>query len=173
MEQAGRLQYDLPRPGDFDDYYRIYSDPQTNLFNPKGPVKAEEAHDRFNLFIQHWADHHFGTWTIRETGSQRIIGFGGLSYRLYGEELKLNLGYRFGTDAWGKGFATELSKHSIDYGFTELKVDKIFAIVRPQHNVSVKVLEKAGMTLAGTLDDVPGEAESLVYIVEKKSILDL
>jgi RimJ/RimL family protein N-acetyltransferase len=53
--------------------------------------------------------------------------------------------------------------HAIAYAFNTLKADELFAIVRPAHQVSIRVLEKCGMQLFGTLDDVAGEAESLVY----------
>jgi RimJ/RimL family protein N-acetyltransferase len=45
--------------------------------------------------------------------------------------------------------------------------DKIFAIVRPAHAASIRVLEKCNMKLLETLNDVPNEEESLVYIIER------
>jgi hypothetical protein len=39
----------------------------------------------------------------------------------------------------------------------------LFAIVRPSHAASIKVLEKVGMQRMGSLDDVPGQAPSWVY----------
>jgi RimJ/RimL family protein N-acetyltransferase len=86
---------------------------------------------------------------------------------MYGDELKLNLGYRFDAGSWGQGYATELAKFSIDYGLNALQQENIFAIVRPKHMASIKVLEKCNMKLVGKLDDVPGEAHSLIYIIEK------
>jgi RimJ/RimL family protein N-acetyltransferase len=80
----------------------------------------------------------------------------------------LNLGYRFDKNYWGKGYATELSRYAIEFGLYELNKKEIFAIVRPTHIVSIKVLEKCNMKLFGELDDVPNEAHSLVYKIEKK-----
>jgi RimJ/RimL family protein N-acetyltransferase len=42
-------------------------------------------------------------------------------------------------------------------------VPEIYAVVRPLHYASIRVLEKVGMQRIGTLDDVPGQAASLVY----------
>ncbi len=67
----------------------------------------------------------------------------------------------------GKGYATEFTKKAIDLGFNEGSKEEIFAVVRPGNIASVKVLEKAGMIKTGTLDDVPGQPESLVYRIEK------
>lgn len=57
----------------------------------------------------------------------------------------------------------ELSRAALDFGFAELAVPEIFAIVRPNHAASIKVLEKVGMQRMGSLDDVPGQARSWVY----------
>ncbi|WP_228417814.1 GNAT family N-acetyltransferase [Chryseobacterium oranimense] len=116
---------------------------------------------------EHWDQHHFGAWTIIAKENESIIGFGGLSYKKYGEDEKLNLGYRFAVEAWGKGYATEFTKKAVDFGFNHLDKEEIFGLVRPDNIASVKVLEKAGMTQIGTLNDVPGQPESLVYRIQK------
>lgn len=168
MLSTTRLIFNIPVEDDFDRYYEIHSDPQTNLFNPSGPMSLDIAKTSFAEILNHWRNYHFGVWVIKEKSTNQITGFGGLSYRLYGDELKLNLGYRFDKDHWGKGYATELSLYAIEHGFSTLGFEKIFAVVRPHHAVSIKVLEKCGMKLNSTLDDVPGSPQSLVYIIENK-----
>lgn len=165
MQQSDRLSFEAPDKTDFKRFYEIHSDPQTNLFNPKGPMNLEKAEVAFKEFLQHRSTHNFGSWTIKLKNSETIIGFGGLSYRMYGDEQKLNLGYRFDKKYWGHGYATELAEYAINYGFHELRSDRIFALVRPKHAASIKILEKCNMQLFGTLDDVPGQEKSLVYIL--------
>ncbi|NTS40324.1 GNAT family N-acetyltransferase [Flavisolibacter sp. BT320] len=168
MHHSERLLFDRPKREDFERFYAIHSDPQTNLFNPNGPLNLERSGEAFNNLIRHWEEHHFGSWTIKLNNAPAVIaGFGGLSYRLYGDEVRLNLGYRFDKDFWGRGYATELSLHAIRFGFSELNADSLFALVRPNHAASIKVLEKCGLQLIGTLDDVPGEEQSLIYRIEK------
>ena len=167
MQQSDRLILQRPQPGDFERYYEIHSDPETNLFNPSGPMNLEKAKTSFAQMMANWDEHGFGSWTIKTKDSGTIIGFGGLSYRMYVDELKLNLGYRFDKDFWGQGYATELASYAISYGFSELQLDTIFAIVRPKHAASIKVLEKCNMQLLGQLNDVPDQEDSLVFIIEK------
>ncbi|MCW3465183.1 GNAT family N-acetyltransferase [Chitinophaga nivalis] len=160
-----RLLLDALQPSDLTRYFEIFSDPATNLYNPSGPLKSlEEARAIFDRQLTHWTEHHFGTWAIKlKDDPATLIGFGGLTYRKYGDELKLNLGYRFDKDHWGKGYATELAKYAIDFCFNHLQKETVWALVRPYNTVSVKVLEKAGMLLVSDLDDVPGEVKSLVF----------
>lgn len=167
MQQSDRLILDRPQKDDFIRFYEIHSDLQTNLFNPSGPMNMKKAKTAFIEMMERWDNHGFGTWAIKEKGTAIIIGFGGLSYRMYVDELKLNPGYRFDKDYWGQGYATELASYAISYGFSELRLDKIFAIVRPKHSASIKDLEKCNMQLFGQLNDVPNQEDSLVFIIEK------
>ncbi|MDR6463886.1 GNAT family N-acetyltransferase [Chryseobacterium sediminis] len=167
MVVTERLILRKPAKEDFERFFEINHDPETNIHNPSGPMSFEKAENTFTKMLDHWGTHHFGSWAVAEKESpENIIGFGGLSYKLYGDKEKLNLGYRFASQAWGKGYATEFTKKAIDFGFKENN-EEIFAIVRPTNIASVKVLEKAGMIKIGTLNDVPGQPESLVYRIQK------
>ncbi|GEC79986.1 GNAT family N-acetyltransferase [Flavobacterium aquatile] len=168
MKNTARLILDKPVKEDFDRFYEIHSDPETNLFNPNGAMSLETAKMAFNEMLEHWDKNQFGTWSIKEIEKPNyVIGFGGLADRLYGEEIKLNLGYRFDKDFWGKGYATELANKTIAFGLHELNKPELFAIVRPQHYASIKVLEKSNMKLIGELNDVENAANSLVYSIKK------
>ena len=168
MVATERLILRKPAKEDFERFFEINHDPRTNTHNPSGSMSLEKAESTFARMLDHWEKYNFGGWTIVEKDTpENIIGFGGLSYRLYGGEEKLNLGYRFAPETWGKGYATEFTKKAIDFGFNEDDKEEIFGIVRPSNIASIKVLEKAGMIPIGTLNDVPGQPESLVYRIQK------
>ena len=168
MIATERLILRKPVKEDFERFFEINHDPETNIHNPGGPMSFEKAESTFVRMLDHWEKYNFGGWVITEKDvPENTIGFGGLSYKLYGEEEKLNLGYRLAPEAWGKGYATEFTKKVIDLGLNEENNEEIFAIVRPSNIASVKVLEKAGMAQIGTLNDVPGQPESLVYRIQK------
>ncbi|WBV55357.1 GNAT family N-acetyltransferase [Chryseobacterium daecheongense] len=167
-ETTERLILRKPEKDDFERFFEINNDPQTNLYNPNGPMSLEKATSTFNRMLEHWEQNNFGAWAVSEKENpEKIIGFGGLSYKMYGETEKLNLGYRFAPEAWGKGYATEFSKKTIDFGFNDLNEKEIFGVVRPNNIVSIKVLEKAGMEQTGKLNDVSDQPESLVYRIQK------
>jgi ribosomal-protein-alanine N-acetyltransferase len=163
-----RLILARPVREDFKRFYEVNADPETNLFNPNGAMSFDTAEKVFNEMMMHWVENGFGTWSVKEKENPAlIIGFGGLADRLYGNEMKLNLGYRFDKQYWGKGYATELATNAIKFGLNELNQDELFAIVRPKHMASIRVLEKCGMIIVGELDDVEGEENSLVYRISK------
>lgn len=166
--QTERLILRPVTPSDLDDLFRIYGDPATNTFNPSGPY-PDIAHARAILtrWLHHWDKYTFGQWAISLTEApEKVIGFGGLSVSTYADITINNLGYRFSTEAWGKGLATELSHYAVRYGFEELNLNAISGVVRPDHEASQKVLMKAGLKRVGEVDDVPDEEPSLLYTLK-------
>ncbi|QUY49294.1 GNAT family N-acetyltransferase [Serratia plymuthica] len=158
----------LMRPPVADDlarFYAIFGDPETQRFNPAGPVAGEEqARQALTERIEKWRQHGYGSWAIalRER-PEWIIGFGGLSWHPLGAQRTVNLGYRFDTQVWGMGLATEMALAALEYGFEHLRLDEISATVRANHQASRHVLEKAGLRLVDTLNDVPDAEPSLIY----------
>ncbi|MCK1791321.1 GNAT family N-acetyltransferase [Pseudomonas violetae] len=165
LRTTARLILRPPEASDLARLFAIHSDPVTNLFNPAGPMRdLDQANAVLKDWIAHWVENGFGQWAItRRDAMDEVIGFGGIALRQYLDVERLNLGYRFASNAWGKGYATELAGTAMAYGFDELQVHDIFALVRPAHLASIRVLEKTGMQLVDTLDDVPGQLPSLVY----------
>jgi len=162
---TSRLLLRRPTEQDLPSMFAIYGDPGTHLFNPAGPIKdIAQAQALLDTWLRHWRANGYGQWAIAtREAPQDIIGFGGLDARRYLDVERVNLGYRFAVSAWGKGYATELSEAALGYGFGELGLGEVFALVRPDHYASIRVLEKAGLQRVDVLHDVPGQPPSLVF----------
>jgi RimJ/RimL family protein N-acetyltransferase len=88
-----------------------------------------------------------GTATYLVTiGSGAIIGVCGVERHHDG---KPELGYWFGTDYWGQGYATEAARAVIDHAFTELGCDELQSGARISNPASRRVLEKCGFQWTG------------------------
>ncbi|MDO9346873.1 MAG: GNAT family N-acetyltransferase [Pseudomonas sp.] len=164
---SSRLVYRPPQSSDVQRLFAIFGDPQTNLFNPAGPMASLEVAQRL---LDHWlaqrAEQGYGWWAIaRREAPEHIIGFGGIAPLNYLTERRINLGYRFAVEAWGQGYATELGQDALALAFETLGLPDVFGLVRPDHAASIRVLEKLGMQPFGVLDDVPGKAPSRVFRV--------
>lgn len=57
--------------------------------------------------------------------------------------------YKIHPDFWGNGYATEVAKALVRFGFDELKLHKVEAGVATENVRSVRILEKIGMTREG------------------------
>ena len=167
--RTNRLLLRPPTETDAQRMFEIFGDPRTNVHNPLGPYPdIDTARSLLATRIAHWQQYGFGQWAIAvRDAPDTVIGYGGVAYRLYLDEERLNLGYRFAAESWGQGYATELGAAALKLAFEGLIKPEVFALVRPANLASVRVLEKLGMQRSGDLDDVPGEARSLVYRIRR------
>lgn len=62
---------------------------------------------------------------------------------------RAELGYWIGVPYWGNGYATEAARAVVDFGFRELKLQRIFAHHFEGNPASARVLEKIGMKHEG------------------------
>lgn len=86
---------------------------------------------------------NLGRWAMHIKDNNEFIGWCGLKHRPFMDEI--DLGYRLAQIAWGKGYATEAARHSLDYAFNELQLKLITGRAHIENTASIKVLEKIGM----------------------------
>lgn len=67
------------------------------------------------------------------------------------ERISAEVGYWLGEVHWGRGIISSALKGVVDYGFNELKLERIFAVPLEQNTASRRVLEKNGFDLEGIL----------------------
>lgn len=163
--ETTRLRLRPVKASDVADLFKIYGDPATNTFNPAGPYPdIDHAKKVLDRWIDHWKNNGFGNWAIMLLSDpEKIIGFGGLSIHSYADITINNLGYRFSTEVWGIGLATEFSACAVRYGFDKINLTEISAVVRGNHLASQKVLEKTGLKYIREIHDVKNAPPSLLY----------
>ena len=108
-------------------------------------------------------EHGFCRWKVIEKSSGKTIGSCG--FAVLPENGKIDLGYLFAQNAWGKGYATEIAAAAVDYGFKKLGFREIIAMTDKENTASQKVLEKIGFLARGI--EVSGDEENLVFIKKK------
>ncbi len=73
----------------------------------------------------------------------------------------IEVGYGFVPEAWGKGYATEITQKAIEYLQLNFKGRKIIAFVQDENTASKHVLEKAGMKKVDI--GYEGRADAVVF----------
>jgi RimJ/RimL family protein N-acetyltransferase len=122
--------------------YAMRSDTDVMRFI-REPQNRVETVKWLKLVSSHWKDEKIGFCAVIEKASNKFAGWCGL-WRLK-ETQETEVGYAIARKFWGKGFATEAARRCVEYGFKELKVDKIVAVARPENTGSRRVMEKLGM----------------------------
>jgi ribosomal-protein-alanine N-acetyltransferase len=124
----------------------------------------EEVESWLNKKIRFWKDQGYGSYVFHDKNTGAFIGRGGLS--TWDHTGRVELGFAFYPEYWGKGFATEVGRSFVEIGFGELKLKELYGTVRKENIPSQKVLEKLGMRLVG--EEPYMELPALVYKVAVK-----
>ncbi len=66
------------------------------------------------------------------------------------------IGYILRKEEWGKGFATEIARRLVKFGFEDLKLTEVFATIDDENSASIKTAEKAGMRFSHYEHDEQG-----------------
>jgi len=94
----------------------------------------------------------FGLYVVELKHSHVPIGMCGLLKR---EELPhADIGFAFLPDFWNKGFAFEAAAAVLHDARERLKLNQILAIVNPDNESSIKLLERLGLRFERIKDDV-------------------
>ena len=137
-------------PSDADAMFATWGDPEAMRWIPSGAhPDVETSRGRIGRFIEHQAAHGFSLWPVVEKATGTVLGDCGLILVEWtGPDVEL--AYRFGRAAWGKGYATEAAGAALRYGFDVAGLDEIIAVTHPDHVASRRVMEKNGMRFVGT-----------------------
>jgi RimJ/RimL family protein N-acetyltransferase len=140
-----------------------------------GPFRlgsAEAYRERIRtMYAAYYAGHPArGVWAVEETATAAFLGWVALrpavDYK-YATEVgwtrptDLELGYRLRRSAWGKGYATEMSRRLVDLAMADPTVTGVVSCALVTNVASWRVMEKCGLRKVGEFA-VPGFADSSV-----------
>jgi ribosomal-protein-alanine N-acetyltransferase len=161
-----RLQLREITQEDFQAVHEYASDPETVKYMPFGPNTEEETREFINRNLKRQQERprtEYGLGIILKH-EDRLIGACGI----HGvTEIQASIGYILIRRYWGHGYATEAARALVDHAFSELGVHRVYASCDPRNHASIRVLEKAGMSLEGRLREnmiIHGEyRDSLIF----------
>jgi RimJ/RimL family protein N-acetyltransferase len=141
--------------GDVDNLFTLNSDPEVMRYLTGGrPTPREEIHDQilsFHLAVYDRLD-RLGTWAAESAATGEFLGWFHFRPGHGSDDITdIELGYRLRRSSWNKGYATEGSRALISMGFTDLGVERVFALPMTVNTASRRVLEKCGLTPVRTI----------------------
>lgn len=148
--KTARLNFRPLKLSDAETLWRIYQHEGVLRYFPNpDPPLIEKVRTFVDGQAAHWAQHGYGNWGVLPEGQDEIIGWAGLQYL---PELNLTeVGFLLDRPFWGKGYATEAALASIQYGFEQVGLAQITALVHPDNLASQRVIAKCGMDYVETL----------------------
>lgn len=149
--QSERLTLKEVSWDDLENIHLFHSIPEVDEYNTLGiPTNLEDTRKVVKDIIdaQKISPQKSYHWNIILKNTQEFIGMAGMSlsfdkYRI-GE-----IYYKLMPIHWNKGYATEVSKRLIKFGFEDFNLHRIEAGAAVENKNSIKVLKKSGMSYEG------------------------
>lgn len=131
---------------DVKEVFELRSNPETMKYIPRPLVKTtEDALEHIAMIEEKIVSNKGINWGITLKGSSKLLGIIGF-YRMQPENYRAEIGYMLLPDFHGKGIVPEALKRLINYGFDNLKLHSIEAVIDPENTASEKVLQNCGFT---------------------------
>jgi RimJ/RimL family protein N-acetyltransferase len=167
ITETDRLILRLQTLADAENLVTMNSDPEVVRFTgDKSLSNSAEARELLEKIVfPQWHKYKMGRFTVTLKDGT-YLGWCGLKF--HPETNEVDLGYRFMKKYWGKGYATESSRASLDYGFKTLKLERILAKAMPENTDSIKVMQKLGMTFRGYHHDPTDPHPFVLYEIKKE-----
>ena len=99
------------------------------------------------MITAHFEERGIGFLAVIEKETNEFAGWAGLW--VLKETSEIEVGYGLRKASWGKGYATEAAERILQYGFEDLRLDKIVAVAYPENEASINVMKKLGMSHVG------------------------
>jgi RimJ/RimL family protein N-acetyltransferase len=166
--------FDPDDTNDVADAYAMYSDPEVVRYLsgqvvPDPETQRERLRERRNFYAA--LNNRTGAWAIANKDDGRIVGTVLLKQlpRSSPDFISGNapsqpfvpaqspadlsddyeVGWHLARAHWGRGYAAEAARAALDYGFADLDLDAIHAVVNPANAASLRVARRLGMTPLG------------------------
>lgn len=146
---TGRLMLRAFRAADIDAWAAMEADPEVRRYRGNDPRSRDQAWAAMQASLGQWALRGYGVFAVERLADRSFIGFAGILHPADWPEPEL--GYSLARPAWGNGFAIEAAAAARDWAFRAHDFARLASFILPQNMRSIRVAERLGATLDGTI----------------------
>ena len=138
-------------PEDAQSIFSYFSnDTVTQHYGMKTFERIEEAERLVVAFATSYKEKRGIRWAIERKSQQGLIGT--IGFNLWSSaHRRAEVGYELHPDFWRKGYSLEALKAVVEFGFKELQLTRIGAVVYIENEASNQLLHKFGFEKEGIL----------------------
>ena len=168
MIETERLILRCWRAEDVAEFARVTNTPAVMEFLG-GVRQPEEFQGAFERVTASQEQNGFCFWIVERKSDCALLGFCGLKMGntapIIGE---IEIGWRLREDAWGKGYALEAARATLDWAWRNLDCKRVVAITAAANRRSWSLMERVGMHRMYSIDfdhpDVPVGSKARAHI---------
>jgi RimJ/RimL family protein N-acetyltransferase len=161
--QSERLLLRPLSESDLDVCVEILTDPEVMRY-VAAVYTREQVVEELPVVLKRGGGGCIGIWCVADRAAGEKLGTAVLlpipieeedtDWNLVGgpdlPDREIEVGYLLKPSAWGKGYATEITKRLLKFAFEETPLEEIVAVTDPDNEASKSVLLKSGLHYEGT-----------------------
>jgi len=159
--QTNRLQLRHITPSDAAFLFDLYNqDAFIEHIGDRGLSSLSKTREFIQAVQANYEKYGFWLYLLEDEQSLEPIGVNGLVQRDYLDAP--DMGFAISEAYWGQGFAYESSQAVLEHA-RKLKLNKLYAIISPGNNASIRLIEKLGFVFVKQEQLTPGENAVNLY----------
>ena len=132
------------REDDLPLYAALNADPAVVRYLGGSPLRREYSDDIAAWAQESFARQGFGLLAVQRRSDAAFLGMCGL-HRHSSHRDEVEIAWRFASEHWGHGYATEAATGWMDHGFDNLGLDHIISMTDEPNRPSQAVMHRLGM----------------------------
>jgi RimJ/RimL family protein N-acetyltransferase len=167
--ETRRLRLRPFRTSDIDDYAALHADPEVLRYLSSGqePWDRGRSWRHLAFVIGHWQLRGAGMWAVEHQETGAFLGMVGFAAPEGWPGFEL--AWTLARHGWGNGYATEAARAALAYAFSTLKMDRVISLIYPKNRASIRVAERIGERLQGSINHFG--REMLCYGLDRETYL--
>jgi [ribosomal protein S5]-alanine N-acetyltransferase len=152
---------------DLDALVALYSDAAVIQY-VYASMTAEETHDELEWLLALYDEQPgFGLWATIYKATGEIMGRCGLLQWTIDDRPEVELTYLLAQNYWGRGLGTEVTRALIHYGFEQLQLPRLVAVITRENEASIHVAQGLGMVFEKEVETEDGR--ELLYALNRET----
>ena len=151
-------------PADADALSEVLCDRENMRYYPN-PFERTDVEAWIEKCLRRYREDGIGLWALILKSDGKLAGDCGLLRQQVDEVIEMEVGYHLARRYQGQGLATEAARACIDYAFSQLGIQRVISLIRPENLPSRRVAERNGMSVEK--ETIFVELPHLVYVAQK------
>jgi ribosomal-protein-alanine N-acetyltransferase len=149
--ETERLMLRPLTPADLEFIYQHFSDPDINRYlHDEEPIRTRQDARAIVDFYTEPGVQHYNRWVIVLKSNDKSIGTCGY-HKWRKRHFCAEIGFDLAKVFWKQGLMTEALTATLEFGFGEMELNRIEALVHPHNLASIRLLEKLHFQNEGCL----------------------
>jgi len=146
--ETARLVLRPFREDDVDPYFALLRTPEVRAsLHLRADLGRFDAWQGVVQQLGQWELRGTGQWALEEKATGAFVGRAGTYWPARDDWPGIEVGWALHPDHWGKGYATEAGRASVEHAFAHHDVDVLYSVILPGNTASQAVARRLGFTL--------------------------